>query len=139
MMAVECYSYQLTPTSGSLFTATCTDWGVRPSQNPPPPPPPPAPSLAAYIAGPSSITAKGTYTWEAMPSGGSGGYTYAWPLHYPATGSLQTLGTAKTQTKTVYADDDAFELRVTVTSGSGSTSATLSVRECIGTTSCYLN
>jgi hypothetical protein len=137
MMTFECYAYQLTPSSGGLFTATCTDWGVRPSQNRPPPPPPPLPSRVASISGPTKITAKGMYTWEALPSGGSGGYTYAWSLYYPATGRLLTLGTGKTQTKTVFADDDLFELRVTVTSGSASTTATLSVSECIGSGSCY--
>lgn len=134
MQTFECYSYQLSLSGPNLFAAVCSDWGVRPSQNPPPPP---APSVAAYIAGPGTIKLKGTYTWEAMPSGGSGGYTYAWSLYYPATGALYTLGTTKTQTKTVFADDEEFEMRVTVTSGGASTTATLSVRECIGTTSCY--
>jgi hypothetical protein len=98
----------------------------------------PPPPLTAYIDGPDVITSKGTYTWEAMPAGGVGGYTYAWSIYYPATATGWSLGTAKTQTKTVYADDEEFELRVTVRSGSQATTTTLLVRECIGSSgSCY--
>jgi hypothetical protein len=72
-----------------------------------------------------------------MPAGGSGGYTYAWSIFYPGSGASWSLGTAKTQSKTVYADDEEFELRVAVQSGTSSTTATLLVKECIGT-SCVL-
>jgi hypothetical protein len=132
MIQFECYSYVLDD-----LQLTCTDWGVRPSASWPDPPPPPPPSLTASISGPGTITAKGTYTWEAMPSGGSGGYTYAWSIFYPGSGASWSLGTAKTQSKTVYADDEEFELRVTVRSGTSGTTATLLVKECIGT-SCAL-
>jgi hypothetical protein len=97
----------------------------------------PPPPLTAYISGPGFITQKGTYTWTAMPSGGSGGYTYSWSIYYPRTGYGYTMGTMKTQTKTVYADDEEFELRVTVRSGSSSITATMVVTECIGTSGCY--
>lgn len=77
----------------------------------------PIPPVNATIAGPSPITAKGTYTWEAMPSGGVGGYTYQWSVHFYGTGMSLTLGTLKTQQMTVYQSDGDFDLTVVVGSG----------------------
>jgi len=78
---------------------------------------PPPPPLVATISGPSPIAAKGTYTWEAMPSGGVGGYTYQWSVHFYGTGQSLQLGTNKTQPMTVYQSDGDFDL--TVVTGSG--------------------
>lgn len=82
-----------------------------------PPPPPPPPPLVASIDGPTFITTKGSYTWTATRSGGSGGYTYQWQITYLNTGTTYTLGTAQAQSLVVYAGDGAFEMSVRVTSG----------------------
>jgi subtilase family protein len=98
--------------------------------------PPPPPSVS--ISGPSVITEKGTYTWTANPSGGSGAYTYQWSVYYQATGQTYQLGTARSQEVTVYAGDGAFEMRVTLISGTESASASQTVQECINNPNCEL-
>lgn len=96
------------------------------------PPPPPPPPLTASVDGPSVITQKGTYTWTAERSGGSGGYTYQWHIEYLNRNETQTLGTAQTQSLTIYSGDGEFEMSVKVTSGgTNNVVATLRVQECI--------
>jgi len=102
--------------------------GVYVSVNIQPPP------LAVTVSGPTRIDQKGTYTWTASASGGSGIYSYQWVADY-ASGS-STLGTQATQQLTVYPDDGSFTIRVTVTGG-GTVTSSLSVTNCIGQgTSC---
>lgn len=88
--------------------------------------------IDAEVAGPTLIMTKGTYTWEAMPSGGNGTYTYEWKMRYVDTGQELTLGTQKTQQATVFAGDGDFDLIVTVTSASRPATLTQRVIECIG-------
>lgn len=94
-------------------------------------PPPPPPPLAVSISGPSLISAKGTYTWTANASGGTGSYGYQWSVDY-ASGSHLTLGTASSQNVTVHQDDGNFTMHVTVTSGTDQASASEYVTNCIG-------
>jgi hypothetical protein len=89
------------------------------------------PALTVAISGPRVVTEKGTYVWEAVPSGASAEDEYRWELSYPGSGARYQLGSARTQTKTVYANDDRFELTVTVASRAGSASGTLVIDECI--------
>ena len=73
-------------------------------------------TLYAYIDGPGSTTYEGTWSWEAFPSGGSGGYTYQWSAYWVRSASWETLGTAKDQSLYVFRDYGSFELWVTVSS-----------------------
>jgi subtilisin family serine protease len=68
------------------------------------------------IAGPVGYQSSGNYTWEAIPEGGDGSYTYQWSIYYHATGVDQALGTAKTQT--VFLTDTTGDVSITVTSTS---------------------
>lgn len=95
------------------------------------PPPPPDPPLSANISGPDYLTSKGTYTWTANRSGGSGGYTYEWQVTYLSTGTTYTLGTGQSQNMSVYSGDGQFEMSVRVTSNGSSVLSTLTVQECI--------
>ncbi len=83
---------------------------------------PPPPSV--YISGPSSITAAGTYTWTANPSGGNGTYTYQWQYRVQGSTTWTSLGTASTHSRTIAAGNVDFELQVTVTSGGATASDT---------------
>jgi hypothetical protein len=77
------------------------------------------PSLTAYIQGPDDIWFPGTYTWEAMPFGGSGNYTYRWEITYDRyPGMWSSFGDEKTVSTRV--EDNymgSFSVRVTVMSG----------------------
>jgi hypothetical protein len=94
--------------------------------------PQPEPSLSVSIDGPTYIDTEGTYTWEAVVSGGTGGYTYTW-TYCPEGGSCSQVGTAKTYSRFVGSGDPSFSLDVDVTSGDGITgSDTIDVYVCIG-------
>lgn len=93
--------------------------------------PPPPPPLNVSISGPNTISRKGTYSWTASASGGSGGYTYSWSVDYDF-GRHVPLGTAATQSLTVYQDDGNFTMAVTVTSGTAHAAASEYVYNCIG-------
>lgn len=83
---------------------------------PRPAPPPPAPSVS--ISGPSSYTSAGsTVTFEAIVSGGNGGYTYQW--RSDASGGWEYLDTAASQTLTTPASLTDFTVEVTVTTSDG--------------------
>jgi hypothetical protein len=66
-------------------------------------------ALDVVINKPTKITTEGAYTWEAMPSGGSGGYTYRWDSNE----------TTKTYSKWIDRcwPDPGVTVTVTVTSG----------------------
>lgn len=70
--------------------------------------------FVATVDGPSSITAAGTYTWEAFPQGGDGSYTYQWTLANHATGITETLGTGKTQSLTLAPGSGDFTIQAAV-------------------------
>lgn len=96
-----------------------------------PPPPPPPPPLSVSISGARIIRTKGTYTWSANASGGTGGYGYQWVLRYDG-GSDQTEGSSQSQQLTVYGGDPNFWWIVTVTSGSAQARDSTYVWDCIG-------
>jgi subtilisin family serine protease len=83
--------------------------------------------FSVSISGPSSISSSGEHTWEAMPEGGDGTYTYQWSVYYTRDGLVQSLGTGKTQTLYVDAGSGDFEMRVTSTSAGQTKSASLYV------------
>ena len=70
----------------------------------------------ANITGPTSITAAGTYTWQANAAGGNGTYTYSWEYRVQG-GTWSVVGSGSSYSRTVATTDPDFELRVTVTSG----------------------
>ena len=88
------------------------------------------PPLSVTISGPNTISTKGTYTWTATPSGGVGGYSYAWELIQG--GSRVGLENQSTQSMTVYGGDPDFYMKVTVTSGGSTVADSVFVRNCIG-------
>lgn len=73
--------------------------------------------LSASISGPTYISSSSQYTWEAMPDGGDGSYTYQWQVQWENSGYTQTLGNAKTESLYVSPGDGNFTLSVTVSSG----------------------
>ena len=73
------------------------------------------PPPAANITGPSSVTAAGSYTWQANASGGDGTYAYSWEYRVQ-NGTWTAAGTGSSYSRTVAMTDPSFELRVTVTS-----------------------
>jgi hypothetical protein len=79
-------------------------------------------NLQVSISGPYDITSAGSYTWEAMPSGGNGTYAYKW--EYSSDGSSWSqVGTNKTYSRYVDHGSYMFYLRTTVTSGVTATSS----------------
>ncbi len=74
-------------------------------------------TLNATMAGPNVLTAAGTYTWEAMPSGGDGSYTYLWSVYQHSTATYTVLGNGKQQSLAVSSGNGDFTLRATVYSG----------------------
>lgn len=98
-------------------------------------PPPPPPPLSAHITGPSLISSKGTYTWSAFRSGGTGYYTYLWRMR-DVGGSWYNLGTTQNQNHTVYSGDPDFDLELRVVSGTETMYDTLRVTNCIGVPGC---
>jgi hypothetical protein len=82
------------------------------------------PYFSVALSGPDLVGSEGTYTWEALPTGGTGTYTYQWRVLWafgnPAT---ITLGTGKTQSMYVGPDTPAFTIVADVTSGDDRLSA----------------
>ena len=75
----------------------------------------PTTPVNANITGPTSITTKATYTWQANATGGNGTYTYTW--EYRVQGGTWTVSVSgSSYSRTVAPTDPSFELRVTVTS-----------------------
>ncbi|HEX2209868.1 MAG TPA: S8 family serine peptidase [Longimicrobium sp.] len=73
------------------------------------------PAPTASISGPTSITATGTYTWQANAAGGNGSYAYTWE-HRVQGGAWSVVGAGSAYSRSVSTSDADFELRVTVTS-----------------------
>lgn len=64
------------------------------------------------VSGPTAITSSGEHTWEAMPEGGDGSYAYQWSVFWYATGTAETLGTAKTQSLHLFGGEGDFVISV---------------------------
>ena len=89
---------------------------------------PPTPDLQAAIVGPDFVTHKNTETWTASYSGGSGNPSFHW--YYRTLGSStwsDTYVTSQTYSRFIGIGHPDFELRVDVTRGSESVTATHSV------------
>ena len=81
--------------------------------------------LGVYISGPSFVTNGQQGTWTANASGGTTPYTYHWYRNdYGSTPYWQQAGTGSSYTTTV---TSSFDLKVTVTDGTGYFSSTSSV------------
>ncbi len=74
--------------------------------------------LSVTIQGPQIIETQGSYSWEAMPTGGASPYSYQWQYCSPG---CSNVGTAKTYSRYVASGDDDFTLKVTVTSSDSQT------------------
>jgi Big-like domain-containing protein len=89
------------------------------------------PPFSLSISGPDIIWTEGTYTWEAMPTGGNGTYTYSWTVEYPYTGSgtgqAQPAGNGTTLSLPVTGSTGYLVLTVDVTSGTQLRSASMFV------------
>lgn len=87
--------------------------------------------LSVSLSGPSYIDIAGTYTWEAVRSGGNGTYTYYW--EYSTDGSYWShVGSNQTYSTYVGEGDRSFYLRQTVTSGGQTATDQQSVTVAIG-------
>ena len=82
--------------------------------------------VTVSISGPTYITSTGSYTWSAGPVPYPGSYTYQWSYR-SSGGSWTNLGTAGTQSRSISSTTPDFDLKVVVTSASGSASSTISV------------
>ena len=82
-----------------------------------------APPITVWIDGYDNIRTVGTHTFEAMPLGGTGSYTYAWTLERP-DGS-RVYGTGKTFGVSFPTCEGPswYNLDVVVSSGSASVAA----------------
>jgi subtilisin len=76
------------------------------------------PQLVA-IAGPEVIDTAGTYTWEAIPSGFDGPYSYQWYIEYVDDGSGDELGNQAEQQVQVQLNKGSFWISVDVWSSHG--------------------
>lgn len=114
----------ISPSCG--FNVGTTTYTVSDLYNQPPPPPP----LTTGISGPSVVTTKGTYTWTATPSGGTGSYSYQW-WQQVVGGGRYTEGTSASQSATVSAGPD-FWMIVQVYDGRTHVSDSVYVTDCVG-------
>lgn len=74
--------------------------------------------LAVSVNGPSVVNSPGTYTWEAMPSYGTGSYTYSWDIEWTDKGSRVTdTHSGKTLTMDMFQQDGELLLTVRAYSG----------------------
>lgn len=73
--------------------------------------------ISVYIDGPFHVNTEGTYTWEAIASGGNGTFTYRWEALWTNTGTREALGTERTQSLYLTAESGDVELNVWVKSG----------------------
>ncbi|HEV2149534.1 MAG TPA: S8 family peptidase [Longimicrobiaceae bacterium] len=77
--------------------------------------------FSVRVDGPDHVASSGYVTWEAVPDGGDGSYTYQWTL--VEGGWEQPLGTGRTQTLWVTQGSGDFDVRVVVTSAGEARSA----------------
>lgn len=124
----------LLPTLGICTTCVTLLVGCQSpvAPNLPPPPPPAERTLSFQIAGPSQIDAKGSFTWEAIAFGGSGGYEYQWEVTRQAGSQGTGTTIARRLSLLVTAADGDLLLSLRVTSGTQSKAQSLRVRNCIG-------
>jgi subtilisin family serine protease len=77
--------------------------------------------LSAYITGPDYIYGAGSYTWNAVASGGNGTYSYQWQYRAGSSSTWSNVGTnSASYTRSVGTYATSFSLRVVVTSNGGS-------------------
>lgn len=88
---------------------------------------PRATALSAYIGGPTSVVADGTYTWSANPSGGNGVYTYQWQYQVAGGFGWTNVGTGASYTRRVGFNARTFNLRLVATSDGASVNPTIQV------------
>lgn len=97
-----------TATSGTAFAAYPPEPGATPATA----------TLSVELDGHDNIRTPGVHTFEAMPTGGNGTYSYAWSMERPNASTI--TGTGKTFSW--YFEDctgpEWYNLEVTVTSGS---------------------
>ncbi len=86
--------------------------------------------LLTYVSGPGYIFTKGSYTWNASRSGGTGTYSYRWRQRFVG-GSWSVVGSGSSVNLMVYGGDDDFDLELRVTSGMQTKYDTLRVVNCI--------
>lgn len=105
----------ITATSGSI-TSTPATISVIPKT-----------VVPVTITGPAQpIAITGAYTWTANPQTADT-YTHLWEYSAAGSGTWQTVGTSKTYTRTLAANDPDFTLRVTVSSVTRTGNASLFV------------
>lgn len=88
------------------------------------------PPLVTGISGPATITQKGSYTWTATPSGGSGSYSYQW-WEQIAGGTRYTLGTTQNQSFIVSQGPNLWVV-VSVNDGTSTIGDSVYVTDCMG-------
>jgi subtilisin family serine protease len=100
---------------------------------------PPVPPVSVSIDGPTDITQAGSYTWTALPTGGTGTYSYDWEYRDaldPNTWKFAGAGTSVSK----YVDASTanwFVYKVTVTSSYQSGQASVTVQNELGTCNPY--
>lgn len=93
-------------------------------------------TLRVGLQGPTTIGTRGTYTWEAMPTGGHGANTYQWRRRNEGVAGWTSVGTARTYSRLVDATVPSFELQVTVSSFGEHRTVTIFVDNLTYTPSC---
>lgn len=82
-----------------------------------------APQPSVWISGYDNIRYTGTHSFEAMPSGGNGTYTYLWRLERPDGSFVQSTDKVFFWNFGPCDGEQAFPLEVTVTSNGASSAA----------------
>lgn len=88
------------------------------------------PPLTTGVSGPSVVTTKGSNTWTATPSGGTGSYTYQW-WEQVVGGTRYTEGASASQSLLVSAGPN-FWMIARVGDGTTYVSDSVYVTDCVG-------
>lgn len=110
-----------------MTAGACADAPLAPSSATATGATPRATALSAYITGPTSVVADGTYTWYANPSGGNGVYTYQWQYQVAGGFGWTNVGTGASYTRRVGFNAPTFHLRLVATSEGTSVTPTIQV------------
>ncbi|MEW5927670.1 MAG: S8 family peptidase [Gemmatimonadota bacterium] len=74
--------------------------------------------MGVGISGPGVVTSQGSYTWEAVPTGGNGSYTYSWDIEWLDHGyRSNNVHSGKTLSLDVFQQDGEFILTARAFSG----------------------